>query len=157
LQNAVDIYQELLLLFDSVRSALRRQKFSVVGAVKRACDHMEQLNGTACIRQVASHVGVSTRTLERWFDEHVGLGPKTYARVRRQWAASRRTLAPGRINWSDIALSLGYCDQSHFVREFTNTYGFSPARFRDLVARRGLSFGPYVFMPVDLTTKAQVT
>ncbi len=33
------------------------------------------------------------------------------------------------VCWADLALALGYADQSHLTREFTETAGFTPGEY----------------------------
>lgn len=76
----------------------------------------------------ASH-GVSTRTLQRVFRDAVGVGPKwVLSRYRIHDAAER--LATGEADdAADLALELGYFDQSHFTRDFTAQVGVAPVAY----------------------------
>jgi AraC-like DNA-binding protein len=70
---------------------------------------------------------VSLRTLQRRLREHVGVGPKALLkRLRLQEAAAR--LAEGEP-LADLAYALGYCDQAHFARDFTEAVGHPPGRY----------------------------
>jgi AraC-like DNA-binding protein len=79
--------------------------------------------------QVAAHLGVSPRTLQRRFDRYLGVGPK--------WVIQRRRIHDvleeierGRIvNWSVLAARLGFTDQAHFVKAFTEIVGRPPSRY----------------------------
>lgn len=73
--------------------------------------------------------GVSSRRLERWFNELVGISPAGYMRVQRfrrvlDQAASRRSL-----RWTDLAADYDYSDQAHLSRDFKAFSGFSPREF----------------------------
>jgi len=88
------------------------------------------------VRDLATRSRLSTRTLERLFAHYVGVSPKwVIQRYRLHEAADR--LAPGSpIMLADLALELGYADQSHFARDFKAMVGLSPAAYARL-ARRG--------------------
>lgn len=72
-----------------------------------------------------SDLGVSPRQLRRISQLHLGLSPKEFARVARFQATlqqmSTRTPWP---EWPQF-----YYDQSHFIREFKNFAGTTPANF----------------------------
>lgn len=70
--------------------------------------------------------GVSIRQLDRLFRAHVGVSPKTFARiVRFQSALAQLTRDPG-CTLADVAARSGYYDQPHFVREFKRFAGAAP-------------------------------
>jgi AraC-like DNA-binding protein len=67
---------------------------------------------------------------------HVGISPKTFARVMRARAALARADAaraahPRNVDWSAIAYDLGYYDQPHFIDDFKTIIGVSPGRWYD--------------------------
>jgi AraC-like DNA-binding protein len=79
--------------------------------------------------------GYSHRRFAALFREAVGLGPKRYARVLRFEAALARIAADTRPGWAELALDSGYCDQSHFQRDFRALAGITPGRYGDLELR----------------------
>jgi AraC-like DNA-binding protein len=79
--------------------------------------------------QLAERVGRDLRSLQRLFAEHVGLSPKQVLRRYRLLEAAERTSRDERVAWDTLALDLGFSDQSHLVRDFTATFGISPARY----------------------------
>lgn len=79
--------------------------------------------------QIAAHLGVSLRTAQRRFRRHVGVSPKwVIRRYRLIEAADALRLDPTR-SLADLALDLGYFDQSHFIRDFTALIGQTPRVF----------------------------
>jgi AraC-like DNA-binding protein len=84
----------------------------------------------AALGPVARDVAVSDRQLERLFDDHVGIGPKLFARVLRvqRVVAAIDAAAPGvRVRWAELAAALGYADQAHLIREVRALTGVTPA------------------------------
>lgn len=79
------------------------------------------------VAQVAAELGVTTRHLRRAFLEHVGVGPKEFARA----ARLRRALhLVGRApDWSRIAIDAGYFDQAHLIAEFHALIGCTPTAY----------------------------
>lgn len=84
------------------------------------------------IAMLSEHVGLSARRFTRLFELEVGLTPKLYARIKRFEGMLRRMREP-RLDWSELALSCGYFDQSHLIRDCRSMSGFTPS---ELLARR---------------------
>jgi AraC-like DNA-binding protein len=97
----------------------------VVGAVQE----LERAGGGPRVAELAEHLGVGTRRLERGFRDHVGLAPKSLARVLRLQAVLRRLRSGPAVPWSRVALDGGFADQAHLVREFQALAGLSPTAF----------------------------
>jgi AraC-like DNA-binding protein len=88
------------------------------------------------VTELAVRAGVSERTLQRSFLEHVGLGPKQVLnRLRVQAAAAAAAQAPVQ-SWADVAQQLGYADQAHLTSEVSAAYGAPPAAYARQEARR---------------------
>jgi AraC-like DNA-binding protein len=83
--------------------------------------------GAIRIRQLAEALGVSQDPLEKRFRRVVGASPKQLASIVRL----RRIIEdyrPG-VNLGRLAQEAGYCDQSHFNRDFRTFTGASPSQF----------------------------
>ncbi|MBS1601748.1 MAG: AraC family transcriptional regulator [Bacteroidetes bacterium] len=81
--------------------------------------------------KVLSDLNLSERSLERLFMTHTGITPVLYIRITRFQAALGllRRDGAGRArlrSLTDIAHSLGYFDQSHFIRDFKLFSGVTP-------------------------------
>lgn len=81
---------------------------------------------------VAAAVGLSERQLRRRFVDWVGYGPKRYARICR--LQRMLALAPGEPDGAALAVTAGYADQPHMVREVRELAGVTPGT---LLAERG--------------------
>ncbi len=77
---------------------------------------------------LAAVADLSVFHLARRFKAAIGMSPLAYRNLRRVHEARRRLLAGGGI--ADIALDLGFADQSHLTRSFQKVIGISPARYR---------------------------
>jgi len=80
------------------------------------------------VRELVRASGYSHRHFAALFKEATGLAPKRLQRVLR----FQRLLAtaPGTVPWAELALALGYSDQSHCIREFGDIAGMSPEAYR---------------------------
>jgi AraC-like DNA-binding protein len=92
--------------------------------VRHACDQIVSSGGNLRIADMARSVGLSRRTLERRFIDHIGATPKKVSRViRLRSAILERARLPG---WADVAHAVGYYDQSHMIHDFLELYGMTP-------------------------------
>ena len=83
--------------------------------------------GARDLVDVARASELSARQLERVFDDHVGIGPKVFARVLRvQAVVAAADAARAEIAWADLAAAHGFADQAHLIREVRALAGVTP-------------------------------
>ncbi|GLZ47300.1 AraC family transcriptional regulator [Actinomycetospora sp. NBRC 106375] len=81
----------------------------------------------ARVDRLAAAAGLGMRTLQRLFAEHVGPGPKwVIRRYRLQEVVERLETGGPEVDWADLAATLGYADQGHLSRDFTDLFGEPP-------------------------------
>jgi AraC-like DNA-binding protein len=80
--------------------------------------------------QLAQHAGLSLRSLQRLFADHVGIGPKWVIQRSRILDATAAAHSGEPVDWSELAAQLGFSDQAHLTRAFTRVVGTSPATYR---------------------------
>lgn len=68
--------------------------------------------------QLAHEACLSVSQLERRFVQQLGVGPKLYARIARFSYAHALKHARPELDWLHIALSCGYYDYQHLVKDF---------------------------------------
>ena len=73
--------------------------------------------------------GLSRRRFGELFREQVGATPKLYCRLRRFQEVVRRATTGSEIDWTDVAVAGGYCDQAHLAHEFRNFSGLTPGEY----------------------------
>jgi AraC-like DNA-binding protein len=81
------------------------------------------------VDQVAVLAGVGMRRLQRLFADHVGVSPKWVIRRYRLFDAAEAAARGDAVDWSALAVELGYADQAHMVRDFTAAIGLPPERY----------------------------
>jgi AraC-like DNA-binding protein len=99
---------------------------------ERAARAVETIAGRPALVRVgelAEDLGIGQRSLQRLFQEYVGIGPKWVIRRYRMLEAAERAAAGTGVDWAELAAELGYADQAHFTRDFTASVGTSPARY----------------------------
>jgi AraC-like DNA-binding protein len=95
----------------------------------RAVSLVRRGRGRKRIDALGTDLNLSPRQLERHFLAHVGLSPKLFSRLVRFDRAVRDLPARGTTTWTDFALAHGYSDQAHFINEFGEFAGLSPAAY----------------------------
>src|SRR5262245_48873694 len=93
--------------------------------IVQAVDRLLAADEPLAVSDLAVKLGVSPRHLHRRFLADVGVSPKRLERLARFARAWRQAVMGPPLTWADLALSNGYADQSHLVREF-RTFGARP-------------------------------
>src|SRR5687768_6375071 len=89
----------------------------------------EDVRGELSLGEFAQSVNLSVWRLCHIFKSDVGMPPIRYLRLLRMERA-RNLLESSFLSVKEIAYQVGLNDESHFVRDFKSTYGFSPALYR---------------------------
>ena len=78
---------------------------------------------------LAAGVGRSHRHLIALFREQVGTTPKLYCRIHRFQRIVQRIASGVPVDWVEVALAGGYCDQAHLANEFRDFAGITPGAY----------------------------
>ncbi len=89
----------------------------------------EDVRGELSLGEFAQSVNLSVWRLCHIFKSDVGMPPIRYLRLMRMERA-KDLLESSFLSVKEIAFQVGLNDESHFVRDFKATYGFSPAIYR---------------------------
>lgn len=119
--------QQVALFNQHFSSRLMRRISPATAIVVRA---MLQQQGNLRVGQLEAITGYTCRTLQRLFRHDTGLTPKAFGRIIRCQAALNRLHLPGHCSFTELALELGFSDQSHFLREFKKLVSMTPLEFR---------------------------
>ena len=100
--------------------------------LRRIRDYVDaNLDKTIDIDSLARTAELSPYHFARSFKQSEGVTPHSYV-VERRIAKARELLTGTGRPLSEIALEVGFADQSHFARRFRQTVGVSPGQFRKL-------------------------
>lgn len=98
--------------------------------VKRALLLMQQsIDMPLSVAEIARRLDTKRRSLERRFQQALGMSPSLAYKVMRLDHAEF-LLRHTERSVTDIAAAAGFCDSSHFIREFRASRGVTPATFR---------------------------
>ncbi|MBP5416621.1 MAG: helix-turn-helix transcriptional regulator [Clostridiales bacterium] len=81
------------------------------------------------LRELAQHVGMHPNYLASVFKEELGESFGSYL-TRRRIETAQALLTRTEYTYSQIAYSLAFCSQSHFIKVFREKTGFTPRQFR---------------------------
>lgn len=80
------------------------------------------------VDELAAHLGLSERSLQRLVEQRVGMSPKWLIQRRRLHDAVE-ALKAGESSLADMAARLGYADQAHFTHDFRTVTGMTPGEY----------------------------
>src|SRR4026207_2202606 len=89
----------------------------------------DDVRGELSLTEFAHSVNLSVWRLCHIFKSDVGMPPIKYLRLLRMERA-KGLLESSFLSVKEIAFQVGLNDESHFVRDFKSTYGFSPTLYR---------------------------
>ena len=99
--------------------------------VALACSYMENhMTRDISISDVANYVRIDRSHLYRLFIKHMGISPSDYLLNIRLKRAVSLLECEAALSVSEIALSSGFYDLSHFSKLFTAKYGISPGKYK---------------------------
>lgn len=87
------------------------------------------------VDDLVTRSGMGKRSLQRLFNEYVGVSPKWVIRRYRLHELVERTNAGVQPDWSQLALDLGYFDQAHLINDFRSITGYSPTEYQNLIRK----------------------
>jgi AraC-like DNA-binding protein len=86
-------------------------------------------NGIKTVDELADHLQVNRRQLERKFSAAIGLSPKQFSKVIRLQSTLKAMQLKKYTTLTSLAYENGYHDQAHFIKDFKEFTGFSPRQF----------------------------
>ncbi|OXM70546.1 helix-turn-helix domain-containing protein [Amycolatopsis vastitatis] len=119
-------------MVSSIDNLLLANPVTLSPAARQAAEAVESIAqdpGITRVAQLCADTGLTTRSVQRLFAEHVGVPPKWAIRIYRLNDAAQQLASEGRADYAGLAVRLGYSDQSHFIRDFRTVTGQSPAEY----------------------------
>lgn len=91
---------------------------------------IRQQKGNIRVEELEQITGYTCRTIQRLFRQDTGMSPKAFGRMMRCQAALNSLHQQANVSFSDLALDLGFSDQSHFLREFKKLVSITPLNYQ---------------------------
>jgi AraC-like DNA-binding protein len=130
-------------ILESALLARVNKGFELHTAVRYALREFARAPHIRSVLDVTKETGLSRRRFAQLFREQVGLTPKLFCRLHRFQGVLRQIALDAPVDWADVALAGGYCDQSHLGHEFREFSGMSPSAY--LASQRTVASHP----PID--------
>lgn len=108
-----------------------------IGQTSAALQLIRERGGQIRVGRIAEELSLSRRTMEWQFSRHTGLTAKEFARIVRFNNLLNHMLARQPVSWAEAAVSHGYYDQMHMIKEFKSATTLTPDSFMKL---RGIAF-----------------
>jgi AraC-like DNA-binding protein len=131
LEAAIDAAQDMVSMINVVEQFLRERLPKRDEHVRVCAQIVDRINADREMTRaadVAADSGLSKRSLHRLFNQYVGVGPKQVIKCFRLQEAIHR-LASGPVDWSQLAIDVGYFDQAHFINDFKAILGRTPTEY----------------------------
>jgi AraC-like DNA-binding protein len=143
LQNRVGDVEDpkaKIALLQTALTHLLQQNDKEYALLDHTLDLLAQTHGMMRVQELAVHLGYTKRYLDRLFQEHVGVSPKSLASILRfqevyQGWMQHQSSTFFRYQWPAY-----YYDQSHFIKEFKRFTGFTPQQYTAIVNEFGRAF-----------------
>ncbi|MDY7230848.1 AraC family transcriptional regulator [Hyalangium rubrum] len=110
--------------------ALGSMRWPLLDTFDRAWRHMVARGEMPTVAELAGVLHLSPRTLERAFQERLGLSPRMFKRIFRLQRALEALRSEPVRSLAEVALASGYADHAHLTREFRSLVGQTPSQLR---------------------------
>lgn len=133
-----DFYQRIRVFLECYTGLEKKEvkpygKLELYMAVK---DMVYDADGLIKISEIAENTGYTERYINKVFIELMGFSPKTFCKII-QFQRTIDVLNSGKYcNMTEMAVKLGYYDQSQFIRDFKTYMGTTPNRYLKLIEAR---------------------
>jgi AraC-like DNA-binding protein len=92
-------------------------------------DYIRRIKGQSTVRNLSNDAGVNYKWLERSFIKNIGLLPKEYIQLQRFMHAYLELVGAKDVDLMRIAVSNGYYDSNHFLKDFKTYTGKTPLEY----------------------------
>lgn len=132
-----DHARKVIGVMGTVRSYASQAKFiQPFVQIEPAVDHIRNnFREKICVKELAQRVGLSPRQFDRKFQEAFGISPQNFV-IKTRILAACDELADLGQPIADVAIGLGFCDQSSFTMHFRRHMGVTPLQYRRRLGSR---------------------
>ena len=94
--------------------------------VVKAVKYVNLNKGNIQIKDLEKELKLSSRQIERLFQNYIGYSPKKFCNIIRFFSLFKELIKSYKNNLSHKAYDYGYCDQAHLNKEFKKFSNFTP-------------------------------
>lgn len=128
----VNTIDEMIIFIEIFLKHLLKNKISALHPVDRVANYLLKRDQRTSLDWLASQSCLSTRQFIRKFEEHTGIGAKSFQRIIRFDKAFRMKNLHPNMDWLSIALNCEYYDYQHLVKDFKEFTQLTPTAFFDV-------------------------
>jgi len=121
--------QQNQILQDFLHSLLQKNAPKADSFGQQVLSKIEEKRGRMSVQDLQQSLQLSERSLERKFQQHIGMTPSLYLRIQRFQNALTQIRRRGFDKLTDVAYDNDYADQSHFLRDFKTFTGIAPSLY----------------------------
>ena len=129
LLNMPDLAKQLHLMEEFLTTLLLMNKYDIQRA-NFAVSQIKNSRGLYSLTTLQDELNMTERTMQRLFEDNVGMSAKLFRRVCQFDAAFQQLNRLQFEKLSDVAFEHGYADQSHFIRRFKLVHRTTPLQYR---------------------------
>ncbi|MEO8609651.1 MAG: AraC family transcriptional regulator [Chloroflexota bacterium] len=105
------------------------ERDETITQVNRIIDRIVADRSITKVDDLLDHLDMNKRTLQRLFNQYVGVSPKWVIQRSRLHEATEQLARGDLEDCVQMALNLGYFDQAHFIKDFKMLVGQSPLAY----------------------------
>ena len=94
--------------------------------LKKALELIRVKQGNVTVKEIEETCKINRRSLERYFQDKIGLTPKIYIQVYRFKCTMNYLQQNPQTTWSELSNELAFFDQAHMIRYFKKYIKVSP-------------------------------
>lgn len=125
--NCKAIKEKIAFVEKYVQNSLA--KIQTPEILHKTLDYIHRTKGQITVGSMTNDVGVSYKWLERSFAKNIGLLPKEYIQLQRFIKAYLGLIGRRDIDLMETAVSNGYYDYNHFLKDFKTFTGKTPLAY----------------------------
>jgi AraC-like DNA-binding protein len=140
----------VIAMIERLLHARLRTAASPEGLIDTAVDGIVSAGGMVTVSSLARRAQLSTRGFRRAFAREVGISPKGFIRIVRlqNVFAILREKHSRAETWCQTALSYGYYDQTHFIKDFKDFCGLPPSAYVRRIAHHSRHLERFFLAPL---------
>ncbi len=134
LLNTSGLQQRIQLITGYIKKLAGLHQKSAHDTILHATELIRKNKGLISMLQVQKELYTTERTLQRLFEFHIGVSPKTFGRICQFHHTLQCLQQTNFSGMAGIAYENGYADQSHFIRSFKEFTNHTPQEYIKLAS-----------------------